>query len=412
MGWFQLLALLIVLAALFSYLNLRFVRLPTTIGVMLIALAASLALLALSKLGLLDVHRRVAHVVEGIDFDALLLHGMLAFLLFAGALHVDLSDLARHWGEISLLAIVGTLVSTFLVGGAMYLALRWLGFELPMIGCLLFGALISPTDPIAVLGIMKNVGAPRSLQTQLSGESLFNDGIGVVIFIVLVQISRGSTGVTFAGISWLLIQEAVGGFAFGLLGGILAYLPLKRVDNYQVEVLITLALAMGVYALADALHVSAPIAVVVSGLLIGNQGRAFAMSPKTQEHLDTFWELIDEIFNVVLFLLIGLEVTVMQFTGRYFWAALLAIGVTMLARLASVAGVMGLLRAARRPAARGTITVLSWGGLRGGISVAMALALPANPYRELIVVITYVVVIFSIFVQGLTIGPVIRRVTR
>ena len=412
MGWFQLLALLIVLAALNSYINFRYVRLPATIGVMLIALAVSLALIGLSKLGLLDAHRRLAHAVERIDFDALLLHGMLAFLLFAGALHVDLSDLARDWVMISLLAVAGTLVSTFIVGGATFFMVRGLGFELPMMWCLLFGAIISPTDPIAVLGIMRNVGAPKPLETQLAGESLFNDGIGVVIFIVLLEIAQRPASVTVAGISLLLIKEAVGGVALGLVGGVLAYRMLKRVDHYQVEVLITLALSMGVYALADSVHVSAPIAVVVAGLLIGNQGRAFAMSRKTEAHLDSFWELIDAIMNAVLFLLIGLAVTVIEFTGHYFLVALLAIAVTLLARLASVAGVVSLIHLGRRPTMRGTIPVLAWGGLRGGISVAMALSLPASNHREMIVVITYVVVVFSIFVQGLTIGPVIRRVTQ
>jgi len=411
MGWFQLLALLIVLAALNSYINFRYIRLPATIGVMLIALAVSLALIGLSKLGLLDAHRRLAYAVERIDFDALLLHGMLAFLLFAGALHVDLSDLARDWVMISLLAVAGTLVSTFIVGGATFFMVRGLGFELPMMWCLLFGAIISPTDPIAVLGIMRHVGAPKPLETQLAGESLFNDGIGVVIFIVLLEIAQRPASVTVAGISLLLIKEAVGGVALGLVGGVLAYRMLKRVDHYQVEVLITLALSMGVYALADSVHVSAPIAVVVAGLLIGNQGRAFAMSRKTEAHLDSFWELIDAIMNAVLFLLIGLAVTVIEFTGHYFLVALLAIAVTLLARLASVAGVVSLLHLGRRPTMRGTIPVLAWGGLRGGISVAMALSLPASSHREMIVVITYVVVVFSIFVQGLTIGPVIRRVT-
>ena len=407
-----MLALLIVLAALNSYINFRYIRLPATIGVMLIALAVSLALIGLSKLGLLDAHRRLAYAVERIDFDALLLHGMLAFLLFAGALHVDLSDLARDWVMISLLAVAGTLVSTFIVGGATFFMVRGLGFELPMMWCLLFGAIISPTDPIAVLGIMRNVGAPKPLETQLAGESLFNDGIGVVIFIVLLEIAQRPASVTVAGISLLLIKEAVGGVALGLVGGVLAYRMLKRVDHYQVEVLITLALSMGVYALADSVHVSAPIAVVVAGLLIGNQGRAFAMSRKTEAHLDSFWELIDAIMNAVLFLLIGLAVTVIEFTGHYFLVALLAIAVTLLARLASVAGVVSLIHLGRRPTMRGTIPVLAWGGLRGGISVAMALSLPASSHREMIVVITYVVVVFSIFVQGLTIGPVIRRVTQ
>src|SRR4051794_1818619 len=410
MDFFQLLSILIVLAALFSYVNCRYIRLPTTIGIMLLALGVSLALIGLSNLGLLDVRRYVAPVIEGIDFGHVLLHGMLAFLLFAGALHLDLSDLAKDWATISLLAVAGTLVSTFIVGWATYVVLGALGLAAPLIWCLLFGALISPTDPIAVLGIMKHVGCPRTLETQMAGESLFNDGIGVVIFIVLLEIATGHGKATVAGVTWLLAKEALGGFLLGLGGGMIAYRMLRRVDNYQVEVLITLALAMGVYALADVLRASAPIAVVVAGLLVGNQGRAFAMSRKTEEHLDTFWELLDEILNAVLFLLIGVEVIVMHFQPRFALAAAIAIVITLAARWASVAGVLALVHAFGRPVDRGAVTVLTWGGLRGGISVAMALALPNSPYRDRIVAGTYIIVVFSIFVQGLTIGPVVRRV--
>jgi CPA1 family monovalent cation:H+ antiporter len=302
---------------------------------------------------------------------------------------------------------VGVLISTLLVGSLIWLALGAIGLGLSFIYCLIFGALISPTDPIAVLGLLKTVGAPKSLETKITGESLFNDGIGVVVFLVLLGIAtRGET--TVAEVALLFVEEAVGGVVFGLLAGGLAYWMLKQVDNYQVEVLITLALVMGGYALATAIHVSGPIAVVVAGLLIGNQGRLFAMSETTRDHLDTFWELLDEILNAVLFVLIGLELLVLSFKGEYLLAASIAIPIVLLARLVSVGLPIGLMRRTRA-FSPWVVTLLTWGGLRGGISVALALSLPTGPERELILAITYVLVVFSILVQGLTIGPLLQR---
>lgn len=412
MGLFDIVTILIVLAGLFSFVNARFIRLPTTIGVMLIAMAASLALVGLGHMGIGEDFRHRAHeLVAGIDFDRVVLHGMLAFLLFAGALHVDLSDLAREWLPISLMAVVGTLVSTFLVGGLMWVVLGWLGLGVPVLHCLLFGALISPTDPIAVLGIMKNAGTPKRLETLTAGESLFNDGVGVVIFLTLLELAVDPQGLSASHVAALLAREVVGGIAVGIATGIVVYQMLKRVDNYQVEVLLTLGLAMGGYALADALHMSAPIATVISGLFIGNQGRHFAMSKKTEEHLDTFWELVDEILNAILFMLIGLEVLVMPFPSQFLWAGAAGIVVTLLARWLCVGGIVGALRQVRR-LDRGAVTILTWGGLRGGISVAMALSLPAGDSRSLLLAVTYCVVVFSVFGQGLTMARVIRRVWR
>jgi CPA1 family monovalent cation:H+ antiporter len=409
MTLFDLLALLLSLAAVFSYLNARYIRLPNTIGVMLISLVASLVIIAAGHIGSGVFRAHAASIVAGIDFDRLLLHGMLAYLLFAGSLHVDLSELAREWLPVSVLALVGTVLSTFAVAYGLQFTLHLLGTDVPTLHCLLFGALISPTDPIAVLGIMKQAGAPKSLETQISGESLFNDGIGVVIFLVLLELVHDPAALSFSHVSVLLAREALGGALVGLAAGLAAYRMLKRLDNYQVEVLITLALATATYALAERLHVSAPIAAVVAGLFIGNQGRHFAMSKKTEEHLDTFWELVDEILNALLFMLMGLQLLVMPYHLTFLYAGLAAIVVTLGARLLAVASLVTAIRTTtRHPFSPGAIPVLTWGGLRGGISVAMALSLPPSPSRDAFLATTYSVVIFSVLVQGLTVGKLIR----
>lgn len=407
MGIFDISAILLTLAALFSFINYRFVKLPMTIGVMVIALATSLVVVLAGELVAPQLKAPAEYLLSQIDFDETLLHGMLSLLLFAGALHINLSDLGEQKSVIGLLATVGIAVSTLLIGSMTWLVLGWLSIPVPFIYCLLFGSLISPTDPIAVLGILKTAGASKSLETKTVGESLFNDGIGVVVFLVLLKIADG--GDLGAGdVAWLFVKEAVGGAVFGLVIGLIAYQLLKRTDNYQVEIMTTLALAMGGYSLAEALHVSAPIAIVVAGLLIGNQGRAMAMSDVTRDRLDSFWELIDEILNAVLFVLIGLEVLVMPITAGYLVAAVAIIPVTLLARFISVWSVLAALRR-RRDFSPGAEVILTWGGLRGAISVAMALSLPAGEYRSVILAITYGVVIFSIIVQGLTISRLIKR---
>jgi len=406
----SLIAALVSIAAVFSYANHRFLRLPTAVGLMLIALVFSLALSGLGMLGLGGVADRAQETLSAVDFDQTLLHGMLSFLLFAGALHVDLNDLARQARVVASLATVSVLLSTAAVGGLAWWLLAALGLEIPLLHCLLFGALISPTDPIAVLGILKSAGAPKSLEIKIVGESLFNDGIGVVVFMVLADLAYGGHDASAGGVALLFLQEAVGGVVYGLVIGLVAYRMIKSVSNYQVEILLTLALVMGGYALAGALHVSGPIAVVVAGLLIGNHGRRFAMSDTTREHLDSFWELADEILNAVLFVLIGLEVLVLDFSPRYLLAGAALIPVVLAARLVSVAAPIGLLRFTRR-FTPGVVRILTWGGLRGGISIALALSLPAGPERDTIVAITYVIVVFSVVVQGLTIGKVVRVVT-
>ena len=404
-------AILITLAAFFSYLNYRFLKIPTTIGIMLISLLMSLGLLALHALGLGHLEQHAERMVRGIDFYETLMDGMLSFLLFAGALHVNLEDLSKQKWVILSLATVGVLVSTFLVGVLAWLIFNGLDIHMPFSYCLVFGALISPTDPIAVVGVLKSVGVAKTLETKIAGESLFNDGIGVVVFLVMVGIATGHHQPTVSHISLLLIQEAGGGAVFGLLAGGLTFYLLRSIDNYQVEVLLTLALVMGGYTVASALHLSGPIAMVVAGLVIGNHGRLLAMSDSTREHLDSFWELVDEVLNAVLFVLIGLEILLLSFRGEYLLATIAIIPAVLLARFVSVGLPITVMRRYRRFSPR-VIEILTWGGLRGGISVALVLSLPGGVEREVILFATYAVVVFSILVQGLTIGPLVAGTTR
>ena len=411
MGIIDVTAILVTIAAIFSFVNYRFIKLPAAIGLMLIALVMSLGLIGLALLGFPGLEHAVDRFIRQIDFNETLMHGMLSFLLFAGALHVNLNDLAKQKWVIATLATVGTVSSTFVVGGMFWLLVSMLDLSVPFIYCLLFGALISPTDPIAVLGILKSAGAPKSLEIKITGESLFNDGVGVVVFIVLLTLATGSEVLSPGQIALLFVEEALGGVVFGLVLGSLGYWMLSRVDNYSVEVLITLAIVMGGYSLALALHTSGPIAMVVAGLLIGNHGRRLAMSERTRQHLDTFWELVDEILNTVLFILIGFEVLVLAFSGKIAIAAILTIPMVLLARLVCV-GVPIRLLSLGREFSPGVVRILTWGGLRGGISVALALAIPAGPERDVLLPITYSVVVFSILVQGLTLGRVIERTLR
>ena len=410
MSLFSLVSVLVVLAALCSYLNYRYLRLPPTIGVMATALVASLLLLAAGSTAT-GIRAWAAALVGQIDFNETVLHGMLAFLLFAGALHLDLGDMAREKWTIGLLAVLATCTSTFLVGLGAYGIFCVIGIEVGLMPCLLFGALISPTDPIAVLAIMRRVGAPKRLEVQIAGESLFNDGVGIVIFMTLLKLSKGEATPEVADVLILLVREAGGGILLGLAAGLCTYYLLSRVDEYQVEILLTLALAMGGFALADALHFSAPITAVVAGLFIGNRGREFAMSVTTRMHVDMFWELVDELLNALLFLLLGLEVLVIPFDGRYLLAGLCIVPITLLARWLSVGAIIAPMRSALS-CDRGTVRILTWGALRGGISVAMALSLPISDAREPLLTATYVVVIFSIIVQGLTVGRFIRWILR
>ncbi len=409
MNLFDITALLITLTAIFSYINYRTLKLPMTIGVMLIGLLMSLSLLLLKPLGI-DLTIQANAILKSIDFNQTLMHGMLSFLLFAGALHVNLSDLAEQKWLIAILATLGVIASTAIVGVLLWFFLLFIGINLPFLYCLVFGSLISPTDPIAVLAILRSAHAPKALKTQITGESLFNDGVGVVIFLLISGFAFGGLEITAGSVIIFFLQEALGGAVFGFVAGGITFAMLRRVDNYQVEILLTLALVTGGYSLAEALHVSAPIAVVVAGLMIGNHGRSLAMSEITREHLDTFWELIDEILNAVLFVLIGLEILLITYDIQLLVAGGFSIVIVLMARLVSVSVPVFFITKFRE-LSPGVTRILTWGGLRGGISVALALSLPASPEREIILAITYCVVVFSILVQGLTIGKLIKKYT-
>lgn len=405
---FQSVTVVLVLAAIANYINHRLIRLPATMGLMVIGMVISIVFVLLGKAGAIDVSHAVKFVRD-INFSETLLHGMLAFLLFAGALHVDLSELRKKKWPVAVLSTVGVVLATFITGGLFWVVAGALGFEISLIYALLFGALISPTDPIAVLGILKKVGAPKSLELKITGESLFNDGIGVVVFLTILDMALSGNTPTASSVVMLVVAEIIGGVALGAALGWGVYRLLHSVDAYTVEVMLTLALSAGVYVFAEFIHVSAPIAVVIAGLVIGNHGRASAMSSKTREHVDTFWELLDEMLNAVLFVLIGLEVIALELAWNFVLIGVAAIGVVLFARLISVGGPILAMRFVHQ-FSPGAIKILTWGGLRGGISIALALSLPATPERDLILTVTYMVVVFSVLVQGLTLGPLIKKV--
>ncbi len=406
MSLLSIISVLITVSALFAWLNYHTLRLPTTIGIMVISLMFSLFLVVLGAFGFEQGVNMAEELVAQIDFNEALLNGMLGFLLFAGAMHVNLDDLLEAKWVIGLLASVGLFVSTAIVGIGTWLVLKVVGIELSFAYCLLFGALISPTDPVAVMGILKTAGVSKKLETKITGESLFNDGIAIVIFLALFGIAVNGDSVDFGHIGVLFVQEAIGGALFGFVCGYVVLLMLKRVDNYQVEVLLTLALVAGGSTAAAGLHLSAPIAVVVAGLMIGNQGRRAAMSKVTVQHLDTFWELVDEILNAVLFLLIGLEVMILSSDSTVWFVGVLLAFLVLGARLIAVSIPVNALRL-HRDFHPHVIKILTWGGLRGGISVALALAIPPGPERDIVVTITYVIVVMSILLQGLTINKLV-----
>ncbi|HEU4487051.1 MAG TPA: sodium:proton antiporter [Povalibacter sp.] len=401
-------ALCLVATALFAYANHRLVGLPTTIGVMAIALVLSLAMVGLDHFGFHSLRDYEASVLASIDFSDVLMEGMLSFLLFAGALHVDLSELRSWRWQIGILALLGTTLSAALVGFALWYVLPWFDIRLPLAWCVVFGALISPTDPVAVLGILKSAGAPKSVEVVIAGESLFNDGVGVVLFALALAMLRNPEAANVAEGGRLLLHEAGGGIAFGLALGFVTYWLLRSIDSYQEEVLITLAAVMGGYAMASHLHVSGPLAMVVVGLVVGNHGRAYAMSDTTRRHVDMFWELLDAILNSILFVLIGLEIILLKFSSALILPALAVTLIVLLARLVTVAIPAGAFRRSFGLPA-GAWRILTWGGLRGGISVALALSIPVGPERDVVVSFTYVVVVASILVQGLTMGRVVRK---
>jgi len=405
---FNIIAVLVTFAAVVNFLNYRYIRLPSTVGVLLISLVISVLLMVLWSYGVGIEKQHMHALIDNINFQEVMLGVLLSLLLFAGALKVDYNKLVEYKIEIISLALFGVLLSTFIIGSLTYLIFNILDLNISYIYCLLFGALISPTDPIAVLGILKRLGIPKSLEIKIAGESLFNDGIGVVLFMTILEAAVRGGHVRPIAVVTLFAREVAGGLVFGFVAGWITYRMLKVVDDYKVEVLLTIALAVGAYSLASSIQISGPLAIVVAGLLIGNHGRQFAMSEKTKEHLDNFWELVDEILNIILFLLIGLEVLIIQNAGKYFAIIVLVIPVVLSARFISVAIPISIMKPFKRLTDHG-VKILTWGGLRGGISVAMALSLPRGHERDVIVTMTYAVVIFSVLVQGLTINPLIKR---
>ena len=410
MKFFEIFALLITLSAFFSYLNHRYLKLPVAIGLMLLAMALSLIVTILGWLGW-GVDEMMRTLVISIDFNQTLMGGLLGFLLFAGALHINLESLLSNKWTIGLLSSLGVIGSTLLVGTLTSLITGVFGIPISYIYCLVFGALISPTDPVAVLSILKSSGAPSALQAKIKGESLFNDGVGVVVFSLLLDIAIQGNSIEFIDVLIWFSREALGGIFLGLVTGYLAYLVLKSLDSYQVEVLVTIALVAGGYALALKLHTSGPMCVVVAGLMIGNHGRLMAMSRVTREHLDNFWELIDEIINGVLFILIGLEVLILSFTYSQIVLVLMIIPMVVVVRFITVGFPVSLMRLFRS-FSPGAIRILTWGGIRGGISVALALSMPVGPERNFILPVAYCVVVFSIVVQGLSLGWLVKKVEK
>lgn len=404
---FQLLSVLVTLTALFAFFNRRFLRLPATIGVTLIGLAVSILLLALRNSGL-PVVGAARQLLLHLPFDELLFQGLLGFLLFAGALGVNTNALLRQGGAVLTFALVSTLLSVLLVGGLLYGLLSLAGMPIPFAAALLFGAIISPTDPVAVLDLLKRARVPRRLEALIAGESLFNDGIGVVLFAVLATVALGSGGVSGGQVLGLFAQEALGGVAYGAALGLGAAWLLRQVDDYVVEVLVTLAVVTGGYALASALHVSGPLAMVVAGLIVGQVAERGLFSERSRPRVEGFWHLTDEILNVGLFVLIALEVAVVDFSARTLLLGLLCVPIVLLARALSVRLPLLALRRRYRFSPF-TSRIMVWGGLRGGIAVALAFSVPPGPLRTPFLVFTYVVVVFSIVVQGLSMERLARQ---
>ena len=408
MNIFEISSILVTISAALMYLNFKFLKFPMTIGLMLLSLVLSLFIFLTSSF-IPSIQVLALSMLSSIDFNATLMGGMLSFLLFAGALHVDLNDLLDQKLIISILATLGVVFSTFLVGTVTYYLLGFFSIHIDYIYCLLFGSLISPTDPIAVLGILKETNTPKSLETTIAGESLFNDGVGVVVFAVILSLATGGADISFSKISFLFFEEAVGGIVFGLVTGYMFFKLLKSVDDYPLEIMLTLALVMGGYSLASYLHLSGPLAMVVAGLFIGNHGKMFAMSDATHKQLFSFWELIDEFLNALLFVLIGFEVLIIYFNLTYLITGALLIPLILLVRFIGISIPLKLL-GSKSNLSKGSAIVMTWCGLRGGISIALALSLPESPERSLIIAITYIVVAFSILVQGLSSKKVVDSI--
>lgn len=411
MSLFTVVSILIVISALFGYINVRFLKLPTTIGLMVITIIFTLLVLATSFFNdtLLEQEKLL---IAQIDFQTVLLDVMLSFLLFAGALHTNFQQLKVQRKPVLIFATFSTLISTLLVGIFSYYLLKLVSLDVDFIYCLLFGALISPTDPIAVLGILKQVGAPKKLETKIVGESLFNDGVGVVVFLTIYQIAKGGSSVTFGHVAEMFLVEIVGGIALGFLLGWITYRLLKSIDDYDVEVIITIAAVMGGTVLAQYFHLSAPLAMVTTGLIVGHDTiRESSMSKTTEQYVDKFWELIDILLNTILFVMIGMEILVLTYNSQFILAGLLCVPTLLLARYLSLMLPIKLY-AKKLDFVPNTNLIMTWGGLRGGISIALALSLTQDMHRDLFLVITYIIVVFSIIGQGLTVGNLIKKLSK
>lgn len=406
------LSILIVLASVFAYLNLRFLKLPSTIGIMFIAIVVSIFARIAGIYMFPEITEDLTTLISGVDFTEILMGGMLNFLLFAGAIHVRFADLREQRLPVLIFSTISVIISTFVIGFVLYYATPFFDIELPFLYCLLFGSLISPTDPIAVLGILKKAKVSKSLETKVTGESLFNDGVAVVLFVVIFQLTQSpGMEVNLGKTTLLLAKEIFGGLSLGVLLGYSASKAIKAIDDYIVSVLITLSVVMGGYLIAHSFHISGPLAMVASGLFIGNYGKKTAMSDITKEYLSKFWELIDEILNAILFLFIGLELLIIKDFESYWEISILAIFIVLFARFISI-WIPSIVVPFNPRLSRGTLKMLVWGGLRGGVSIALALSVNEPEYKELILEMTYFVVVFSIFVQGLTIGKVSQRVLK
>ena len=405
---FTVIILLIVITSFFGYINVRFIKLPETIGLMVISVLFSLLLIVAGMInpGITDY---AATVIGKIDFSKALFNVMLSFLLFAGALHTDAALLKKHWRSIGIFAVIGVIISTALVGTLVFFFFKLINSPVSYAYCLLFGALISPTDPIAVLGILTKAKVPKDVEINIVGESLFNDGIGVVLFLSIMEISNiGISNISFSKIAWLLSKEVFGGIIFGLVLGYIAYRMMKSIDNYQTEIMITLAMVMGGYYAAQLMHISGPLAMVVAGLFTGSRAKSHAMSSITGMYIDKFWELMDVLMNALLFVLVGLEIIVLDFSWDYLLAGAIAILVVLISRYIALRLPL-LVTGKLIDISRKAIGLMTWGGLRGGLSIAMALSLQGHVYKDRFVFMTYMVVLFSILVQGLSVSRLAKR---
>lgn len=407
MDLFHLISILIVLSAGFAYINLRVFKLPDVIGLMLVSLIFSMLILLTANY-FPSFKMRITNQLSSLNFSELLLEGMLSFMLFAGAIHIKYDDLKNEKLAVIMFSTVSVIISTIIIGAIAYFLLNYFGFQVSFISALLFGALISPTDPIAVLSILKTAGISKSLETKIAGESLFNDGVAVVVFITLLQLSRAGATLDFSSILLLFFSEAIGGLVLGTLLGWIGFRLIKNINNYQVEVLITLAIVMGGYTLAHYIHVSGPLAMVAAGLVTGNYSKTHAISNLSQEYIYKFWDIIDGIFNAILFVLIGLELLLIEFNSTIILLGFIFIIASILTRYVSL-WISSLAVRFKEKITRPTLLILTWGGLRGGISIALALSIKADLNKNVWVTLTYIIVCFSILVQGVTVGKVARK---